>query len=128
MKKYPIKLLLIVTFLKGLLWAGITPIFQGRDEPFHYSIIQYLAEKKSYSFEKNTASLELEKALKFLEFEKVIFKPEKKQTFSKGLYGINEKKINQITDKERQIISKNLVFFNQNPPFYYFLAFLFYIL
>lgn len=37
-------ILLIASFIKGLIWLFVTPIFQIPDEPSHFSYIQFLAE------------------------------------------------------------------------------------
>jgi len=39
-----LSLLLVIFFLKGLIWVSISPIFQGPDEQTHYSTIQFFAE------------------------------------------------------------------------------------
>jgi|GEM_PF-6565560 len=39
-------LILVVFFLKGLVFALIIPVFQGSDEYIHYATVQYLAEPK----------------------------------------------------------------------------------
>jgi len=46
MTKKLVILLLVLTFLKGVLWAIFTPIFQTPDEQLQYLYIQYLAEHK----------------------------------------------------------------------------------
>lgn len=126
MRKFPLCLLLTLTFLKGLLWAGVTPIFQAPDEPLHYANIQYYSEQGQYLTKINTASKEIEQALKYLEFERIVFKVAEKQKFSKTINGIGEDKIKAIKVKEQQTVSKKVKLNSQNPPFYYFIGSFFY--
>jgi hypothetical protein len=51
-------LILLVFFLKGLVFALIIPVFQGSDEYIHYATVQYLAEPKD-----KTWPIETEKRL-----------------------------------------------------------------
>lgn len=45
MKNKALLILLIVVFIKGLVWLFFTPIFQIPDEPSHFAYVQFLAEK-----------------------------------------------------------------------------------
>lgn len=44
MKNKWLVILLAASFIKGLFWLGLTPIFQIPDEPSHFSYVQFLAE------------------------------------------------------------------------------------
>ncbi|MBU2052387.1 glycosyltransferase family 39 protein [Patescibacteria group bacterium] len=45
MKNKWLSLLLILTFIKGIVWVILTPIFQAPDENVHWGATQYIAEK-----------------------------------------------------------------------------------
>ena len=45
MKNKWLIILLIASFIKGLIWLFFTPIFQIPDEPSHFAYVQFLAEK-----------------------------------------------------------------------------------
>lgn len=45
MKNKWLIILLIASFIKGLIWLFLTPIFQIPDEPSHFAYVQFLAEK-----------------------------------------------------------------------------------
>jgi hypothetical protein len=51
-----LRLILIVFFIKGLVFALLIPVFQGSDEYIHYATVQYLAEPKD-----KTWSIKIEK-------------------------------------------------------------------
>lgn len=57
--------ILVVFFLKGLVFALLIPVFQGADEYVHYATVQYLAEpkEKNWPIEENRKSVDSTKKI-----------------------------------------------------------------
>src|SRR3989344_395850 len=77
MTKKLIKILLLLTFIKGLVWMVLTPIFQVPDEPSHFSIIQFIGEtgRRQHPRREGVTSQELMTASKILNFDWNIVHP-----------------------------------------------------
>jgi hypothetical protein len=102
-------LLLTVFFIKQIVFVAILPIFQGPDEPLHYSRIQHLAESEKNIPEKNEIenkkikdardistfnfSEELINTAEFVETDQITFHSSKTGTFSNTSDGPHEKTI-----------------------------------
>ena len=111
-------LLLAVFFVKQLLFVAIFPIFQGPDEPAHYSTVQYYAETKAEKELINNQqtkisiskgfdfSEELAKTKELTEAEKISFHSSATQSFSDTSNGQAEEEIKNSRWK-RYIEEKN---------------------
>lgn len=126
-------LILLITLLKGLIWAYAVPPFQAPDEQVHYASVQHYAEPRDYKpqsydfplektnlFDIRTQNLspELRNFLEKIDFEKVRFHPNKKIKFaSNSLWGAKEKNL-----KENQLsrfVTAYPAWATNYPPFYY---------
>lgn len=121
-----LKLLLVITLLKGLIWAYITPPFQAPDEQNHFAYVQFVAEtgRKPGPEDRLNTTLELITATKIINFDWTGNHPMWSQ---KNFTNAQEKEgeIRNISPDDR----KNFVFYAngfKNPPLYYFLAATFY--
>jgi len=122
-------LLLAVFFVKQLLFVAILPIFQGPDEPAHYSTVQYYAETKAEknSFQKSNISAskgfdfseELAKTKDLTEAEKISFHSSATQSFSNTSNGQAEEEIKNSHWKK--YIEKNKPSIVSGVPGYYFI-------
>ena len=96
-------LLLTVFFLKQLFMVAIFPIFQGPDEPIHYSRIQQFANPKTQDESIPSENMSTDKNPKYSEeifkthemtgAEKISFHSTSTQAFSDGINGPNEEEI-----------------------------------
>ncbi len=70
MKNKLLTVLLALTFIKGLIWAALTPIFQAPDEPIHFAMTQYLGETNQHpgKVKVEINSLEFVKVLELTKF------------------------------------------------------------
>lgn len=126
---WPLSALLLVTFLKQIIWIAVVPIWHTPDEAAHFSTIQKDAEKIDV---KNSprgygASKELVITEQFLEAERgddgltaFTFRPYYKIDYSRGRDGIHESEIKSIPKEFR----KESVYHEQAfyPPLYYWVG------
>lgn len=124
-ENYLITLLIIITFVKGAVWAAAMPLFQTPDEQFHYATIQYYALPKGYQPKSNDFPLdkitlddvnsqnlspELKNFLDKTDFARIRFKPDNQMSFADNSpFGIGEK------DLRNQNLSRYVERF---PPWY----------
>lgn len=101
---YLLHILLLVTLLKGAVWAAAVPLFQAPDEQFHYATVQYYAVPKEYrplpeNFPSRVAddistqniSPELRSFLEKTDFYKIRWKPDNRMVFAENsAFGIGE--------------------------------------
>lgn len=105
LKKKLILILILVCFIKGLLWAVIIPPFQAPDEHHHYAVIQHYAEPPGYQLINNNEptketslfdiktqnmSDELRKYVVSAEYENACFSTTGKFNFSDSSFGSEE--------------------------------------
>lgn len=106
---YLLHILLLITLLKGVVWAAAVPLFQAPDEQFHYATIQYHALPKGYEpvskdfpsskttfGDINTQNLspELRSFLEKTEFDKIRWKPDNQMTFAENSsFGTGEEEL-----------------------------------
>lgn len=117
-----LSLLLVITLLKGLIWAYIIPPFQSADEGNHFAYVQFVGEtnQKPDAQKRMRASLELIKATEILNFDWNGNHP----MWSKEIFNNVESKDNEIRSISFQD-RKNFVFHEgnfKNPFLYYFLG------
>lgn len=121
-----LKILLTLTFFKGLIWAYLIPPFQSPDEQNHFAYTQYIAEtKKAPNIkESKNASLELMTATKILNFDWSGSHPMwSKEIFTKAK--LKEKEIESIPTSDKKIFVSYANGY-KNPPLYYILGSIFY--
>lgn len=125
--------LLLLTFLKGAVWATASPLFQAPDEQVHYASVQHFAEPKDFAprshdfplektslFDIKTQNLspELRNYLEQTEFEQVRFHPDKKMTFiPDSFWGSGEK--NVLENRLSRFIERYPAWFTNYSPVYY---------
>lgn len=132
LKSHKLLLILLFVFLvKQLLFVAILPIFQGPDEPAHYSTIQYYAETKAEKELVNNQqtkistsegfdfSEELAKTKDLTEAEKISFHSSATQSFSNTSNGQAEEEIKNSHWKK--YIEKNKPSIVSGVPGYYFI-------
>lgn len=119
-------LLLILTFVKGLLWLAIIPIWQAPDEANHFAYVQFLAESGKFNLgrEKNV-SQELENATELMNFNWSSIHPVWRPEFSRSHDGLNEDEVRKIENSQRKEFTRTASG-TRNPPLYYLLGSIFY--
>jgi len=102
--------IVLITLIKGLVWASVFPLFQAPDEEAHFAYVQYWVENKEIPWllpqdRENGLSKQFDKTLNTLEFNEVKFNPLYQQDFkSDSIMGTNEKEIiqNQLDPKSNR--------------------------
>ncbi len=135
-----IYLLLLVTFLKGLVWLVVVPIWHTPDEQAHFAEVEFIAEKKrlpSQVLNRQSGEKELSREILFSEqllgterdeagINKFTYHPEYNIPYESGLVGKYEKEINNIPKSWRSEMVRNES--ANYPPLYYLLGSLVYFL
>lgn len=127
-----VTLLLIVTFLKGIVWAIAIPIWHAPDEAAHFAQVQYFAEFNRMPVgrdkDKSNELLQSEILLGTLRDEhgnnKFTYHPEYRIEYTKTLEGKYEKEIENIPASQRTNMVKQES--SRYPPLYYLLGGIFY--
>lgn len=120
-----LKLLLLASFVNGLVWISLIPIWQYPDEQAHFSQVQNLAEIGRVPPDKNN-SKEIDLSEEIMGTKRTngnnsyVYHPEYKQTFDQTQTAVGELEIINLPPESRKQFVKNES--TQNPPFYYFLA------
>lgn len=123
--------LLVVTFFKGMFWAGMVPLWHFPDEQAHFAQLQNIAETNhDYSSEKSTSREIYQSELLLGTFRdeqgnnRFTFHPEYNLPYSDGFFGFEEDKINSLTVADRQ--KMEIAEATSYPPLYYFAGALIY--
>lgn len=127
-----IYLILIATFLKGLIWAAVVPIWHTPDEQAHFANIEFIAEKKRLPdyilfpgiIPEKDLSREILLSEKLLGTErdeagnnKFTYHPEYNLPYEKGMIGEQEKEIiNTPVSWRSEMVKSEPVNY---PPLYY---------
>lgn len=126
-------LIIFLTFIKGLFWTGIVPLFQVPDEHHHYATIQHYAEPKDYKPLSNdfpighiifndtrtqNLSPELKAFLKATQFDEIRFNPESKLTPIDN--NISENKLRE--NKLSHFVEKYPAWYIKKASIYYNIA------
>lgn len=127
-----VRLLLLATFFKGLLWSGLIPIWHAPDEQAHFAQVQYYAELRRGITSGNDLSEEVfesERVLGTLRDERGInrftYHPEYNIPYTDSLVGIHEEAIAGLGRETRTNFVKQEA--ARYPPLYYILASLGYL-
>jgi len=126
MRNKALRILLILAFIKGIVWMVMTPIFQVPDEASHFSIIQIIAEtgQRPHSRRGRQSPLEVLKVSEIINFDWQI-----KHPVWQGYQADWRQQISQLSLKDQSTFIRNP---NQQslkrPPLYYWLATPFYLL
>jgi len=127
--------LLTFTLFKGIVWAGIVPLWHFPDEQAHFAQVQNYAEfgKKHYWDEQGTTSQEIaisEELLGTLRNKqgrnRFTHHPEYNLFYTDGFIGKDEEEIKSFPQEFRKEMAINEA--TSYPPLYYFLASRFYLL
>lgn len=127
-----VKLLLVITLLKAIVWAGIVPIWHFPDEQAHFAQVSLYSETgRMRADDKRDLSEEILISEKLLGTErdwagrnKFTFHPEYKIEYTDTVVGKYEKEINNIAlDKRKNFIKHESAAY---PPLYYWLGSFFY--
>lgn len=131
----PLFWLLFFTFIKGIVWLGIVPLWHFPDEQAHFAQVQNYAEfgKSYYRANGKSTSEEIvisEELLGTLRDERgrnlFTFHPEHNLSYTDSFIGEYELKIRNLPDESRKkMVIREATSY---PPFYYFLASRFYYL
>lgn len=119
--KIALTTILILTLIKGLLWAGIIPAWQAPDEQNHFSLIQFYAETNKIAVDPkydDTASAEIIETTNLMNLDWSGQHPMWRPQFSNSEIGPNEKEIIEIPKNQRE----EFLFKTggrKNPPLYY---------
>ncbi len=126
MRNKALRILLILAFIKGIVWMVMTPIFQVPDESSHFSIIQIIAEtgKRPHPRRERITSKELMTVSQTVGFNWEINHP-----VWQGYADNWQKQINQVPDEWRSSFVQNQYQTSlKRPPLYYWLATPFYLI
>lgn len=126
MKNNGLTVLLIVLFLKSLVWLFLTPIFQVPDEPSHFSIVQYINHqgKRPHPRRESPSSLEILKVSEVVNFNWQITHPVW-QKYQDSWH----QSIKDIPHTDRSEFTRNHFLTSlKRPPLYYYLATPFYLI
>ena len=124
-------LILLVTFLKGLVWAAVVPIWHTPDEQAHFAEIEFIAEKKRLPIQiLNQKHVEKDLSKEILVSERLLgterdekginkftYHPEYNIPYASEFIGIHETEISNIPLSWRQEMVKNEA--TNYPPLYY---------
>jgi 4-amino-4-deoxy-L-arabinose transferase-like glycosyltransferase len=101
--------LLLSTFFKGLVWAGVVPLWHFPDEQAHFAQLQIIAEGRFTQFEGSSTSREIyesEMLLGTFRNEKgnnlFTFHPEYNIPYTDSFWGVTEGKINALPLSSRK--------------------------
>jgi hypothetical protein len=126
-----ILLVLLVTLLKGAVWAYVVPPFQAPDEQVHYAEIQHYAEPAGYITQDNNFPLskttlfdidtqnlspELKHYLERADFEQTRFDPKVKADFADHLPFRDQE---PAGDSVNRFDVRHPAWLTNYPPFYY---------
>jgi len=119
--------LLLVTFLKGLVWMSVVPLWHTPDEQAHFAQVQNMAEGVTPVYGQPTTSLEIYTSERLLQTARddmgnnsYTYHPEFNISYTSGTNGFFEAEIKQIpkSDRTKLVITETTAY----PPFYYTLA------
>jgi len=126
MKSKPLIFLLILVFIKSLVWLVLTPVFQIPDEASHFSIVQFISHnhRRPHPRREQPTSKELLKVSEIVNFNWQIIHPvwqNYQQNWRQEISSISpqEKSLFQQNDYQTSI---------KRPPLYYWLATPFYLI
>lgn len=122
-------LILLVTFLKGVAWAALTPLWQAPDEYTHFSPIQFIAETGRLPGLQDThMSKELCKSINMLQVNVVAYDQSGRQSFTQDQPNPVQTQISEMPSGERKsMVEEGCVSVGMHtPPFYYLLGALVY--
>lgn len=126
MKNKWLIVLLVVLFIKSLVWLFLTPIFQVPDEPSHFSIVQYISHegKRPHPRRQRPSSQEV-----FKVSEAVNFNWQIKHPVWQGYQSDWRQLLADISQTDRSSFARNNFLTSlKRPPLYYYLATPFYLL
>lgn len=118
---------LAVSFIKGLMWIAMVPLFEAPDEPVQFDYVLKIAENKKIFFDRNDKkdSFQSEEICTAARYSGLLkFSPSyrNKYNFTPDQTGENEKNIDSLPFSLRKENSDIPAISIQYPPFYYLLA------
>ncbi|MDO8658657.1 MAG: DUF2142 domain-containing protein [Candidatus Levybacteria bacterium] len=112
-------LLLLITFLKNIIWSIATPIWAGPDEPAHFGYAQYVNKTQKFpELHKSFISKEIIESTNLLEINKINFHSNVIFSFAKGKNSLAETKIRNFPDTFSNIFT-SWAPVGVHPPLYY---------
>ncbi len=125
--KSPLCILLMFTFIKGIVWSAVIPPFQASDEQNHFAYIQFVAEngRRSIPWSEKNISEELALTLNLTSFSSTGTHPFYTFQKSKTTNGINEDEINKLPFESRKNYVQQAAG-SAYPPIYYLIGSFFY--
>ena len=120
-------IILLVSFIKGLMWLALIPLFDTPDEPVHFDYIQKIAENNKIFFNKKDKndiyqSEEVDLTVKYSGLIKGYHSGLDKIDFAAGEIGKNEGRINALPPPLRKTNTDISAISTQYPPLYYLLG------
>ena len=112
--------LMILVFIKSLVWLALTPIFQVPDEPSHLSYVQFLAENRRPPLPRREISSSQEM---FTVVKEVNFNWQVNHPVWQGYQTDWRERIASINSQQRQVFEPNPYLTSlKRPGLYYYLA------
>jgi hypothetical protein len=115
-----------ICVLKGVLYISITPVFEGFDEPWHYSYIQEIAEHSRLPHVRNSQiSLEIKESFSFLPmppFSGITYTHYDYWQLAKDDRTLLRKSLVNIPKDHRKLNSGIGQYQAQHPPLYYLIC------
>lgn len=126
-----LKFLLIASFLNGLSWIILIPLWQYPDEQAHFAQVQNIAESGKSPASGNNTSSEISLSEKILKTERnekgnnsYTYNPKFHIEYSNNYFGKSELYLANLDKSERKLLVKSEA--TSNPPLYYFTSAIFY--
>src|SRR3989344_3872245 len=127
MKKL-LSILFIATFLNGLSWLVLIPIWQYPDEQAHFAQVQDMAETENVYIKKNfdtsyeiaLSEIILGTARNTFGNNKFVYNPYFRIEYSNTQYGLREFEIQALSKQSMRLMVKDEA--TKNPPLYYYLG------
>ncbi|OGF47127.1 MAG: hypothetical protein A2452_00410 [Candidatus Firestonebacteria bacterium RIFOXYC2_FULL_39_67] len=123
-KNILIFIVLLVSFIKGLMWIALIPLFDTPDEPVHFDYVQKIAETNKIFFNKYDKkdiyqSEEVDLAAKYSGLMRIYHSRLNKINFTGNETGENENRINTLPVCLRRTNTNISAISIQYPPLYY---------
>lgn len=112
-------LLVVLTAAKGVVWAGVVPVFQGPDESSHIAYAEQLERGETVRRTARLDSRALDLALAATMTEEIKHRPQYTGSYDTKTVGAEEDAINQIGHAERTRPGTIATPASSYPPLYY---------
>lgn len=115
--------LIVIMFLKGVLWAIAFPLWQGPDEDDHYAVIQFIAETgRLPDVGDEVLPDEVSLAIDVADVGRLDYHPDQRQAFSNTNFGLNESRFEEIKAQRASFEIGSVGKLMHATPLYYMFA------